>query len=374
MRPLKKMIATATSPWLYRYLSDRVSSGRRAARGAGGRVHVLVCIVDHFEPYHGGADHQEATARVESWQRNYPLMAARHADADGKRPQHTWFYPPHNDLRQLPALVELARNGYGEIEMHLHHNHMPPFPDTSQTLKSKIRQCIEDYAVHGIFCQPDGSRTFGFVHGDWSLANACGEGICGVNDEIAILRECGCYADFTFPSLGKAQPRMVNRHYYVKGDPARPKSHDSGQEVRTGGAAWGDLLLITGILGIRWKAFLPVPRPSLESSDLDGSRPPSAERIDYWVKNAVTVQGREDWLFIKLHVHGAVESAWDGQLFEGADRMFGYFEERYNDGESFKLHYLSAREMYNLVKAAEAGMAGDPNDYRDFVVAKYPYR
>ena len=30
------------------------------------------------------------------------------------------------------------------------------------------------------------------------------------------------------------------------------------------------------------------------------------------------------------------------------------------------LHYVSAREAYNIVKAAEAGMQGNPGDYRDF--------
>jgi hypothetical protein len=32
------------------------------------------------------------------------------------------------------------------------------------------------------------------------------------------------------------------------------------------------------------------------------------------------------------------------------------------------LHYVTAREAYNIAKAAEAGHAGDPNDFRDFVI------
>ena len=34
---------------------------------------------------------------------------------------------------------------------------------------------------------------------------------------------------------------------------------------------------------------------------------------------------------------------------------------RYNDGTNYVLHYVSAREVYNIVKAAEAGKSGDPN-------------
>ena len=29
------------------------------------------------------------------------------------------------------------------------------------------------------------------------------------------------------------------------------------------------------------------------------------------------------------------------------------------------------REMYNIIKAAEAGKSGNPNDYRDFVLPAY---
>jgi hypothetical protein len=338
-----------------------------------GTRHIMFSIVDHFEPYHGDATDIEAIERVESWQTNYPLMANKHTDADGCHPRHTWFYPPHCNLKHLVALVNLSHKGYGEVEMHLHHNHMPPFPDTSETLKNKILKCVEDYSKHGIFCLPDGTKTFAFVHGDWSLDNACGDEICGVNDEISILRECGCYADFTFPSLGIAQPGIINKMYYVKDDPHKPKSYNKGKEVISGGKSWGDLLMVTGIFGARLVRLFPFPKVSIECSGLDGIIPPSSERIDYWIDNAVSVKGRPDWLFIKLHVHGAVESAWSGQLFQGAHDMYGYLESQYNDGNKYRLHYVSAREMFNIVKAAESEKYGDPNDYRNFVIPRYTY-
>src|SRR5262249_30241644 len=34
----------------------------------------------------------------------------------------------------------------------------------------------------------------------------------------------------------------------------------------------------------------------------------------------------------------------------------------------FRLHFATAREAYNMVKAAEAGLTGNPNDYREFSV------
>ena len=46
----------------------------------------------------------------------------------------------------------------------------------------------------------------------------------------------------------------------------------------------------------------------------------------------------------------------------------------YNDGENYILHYVSAREMYNIAKAAEAGKNGNPNEYRDFILAKPTFK
>src|SRR5262249_39602993 len=34
----------------------------------------------------------------------------------------------------------------------------------------------------------------------------------------------------------------------------------------------------------------------------------------------------------------------------------------------FRLHFVTAREAYNIVKAAEAGLSGNPNDYRDYEI------
>jgi hypothetical protein len=48
--------------------------------------------------------------------------------------------------------------------------------------------------------------------------------------------------------------------------------------------------------------------------------------------------------------------------------MFDYLERSYNDGTAYVLHYVSAREMFNIVRAAEDGQNGNPGDYRDYVL------
>ena len=49
-------------------------------------------------------------------------------------------------------------------------------------------------------------------------------------------------------------------------------------------------------------------------------------------------------------------------------------ERSYNDGSRYVLHYVTAREAYNIIKAAEAGKSGDPGAWRDFVLPPPPLR
>ena len=58
----------------------------------------------------------------------------------------------------------------------------------------------------------------------------------------------------------------------------------------------------------------------------------------------------------------------DTLLGKAVDDMYSYLEQHYNDGSRYVLHYVTAREMYNMVKAAEDGHAGNPNDYRDYIL------
>jgi len=45
---------------------------------------------------------------------------------------------------------------------------------------------------------------------------------------------------------------------------------------------------------------------------------------------------------------------------------------RYNDGKSWALHYVTAREMYNVALAAMEGKAGDPAQYFDYKLPRPP--
>lgn len=357
--------------WLPSYLISRLRSRQSINRDMP--VHIMFCVVDHFEPFNNGVDTKQANARVQIWVDKYPQMAAKFIDSDGVHPKHTWFYPPHHDIRFLDDLVGLCKRGYGEIEMHLHHNRMDPFPDTAESLKKKIEDCIKAYSRYGIFCLPDDQKKFGFIHGDWSLDNARGVKFCGINNEISILKDCGCYADFTFPSLGEAQPLLMNRFFYAKDDPRRPKSYDYGAEVAVNKESLGDLLMICGVVGVHMLKKNHFWRPKIEASNIDNTDRLFPERIDYLVKNAITIKGMTNWLFIKLHTHGARNADYGEPFGFPIDNVHEYLLSHYNDKRTYFLHYVSAREMYNIVKAAEAGKSGNPNEYRNFEIPKYLY-
>jgi len=335
-----------------------------------GATHVLFCVADHFEPGYGEADAGVQRRRVSAWVEQFPQLASRHRDADGMPPRHTWFFPPHYDtLDHLQRLTELCRQGLGEIELHLHHTRMAPFPDTPDTFAWKILSAVESYGRFGVFSRDSsGRRRYAFIHGDWALDNSRGPALCGINNELQVLAATGCYADFTFPSLYRSQPEMVNAVFYATDDPEKPKSYDTGIEVSVGGNESGDLLIVQGPLGFRFRKKGILPRPSIEWGDLRDSASVDAGAIRFWIECGIHVRGRPDWIIVKVHTHGAWEGCRDVCLGASADRMYSFLEEKYNDGQRYCLHYVTARELYNIIKAAEAGKTGNPGHYRNFLL------
>jgi hypothetical protein len=334
-----------------------------------GPVHLMFSFVDHFEPGWRRPTYDVEVERVSKWCERYPILASRHQDADGVRPQHTFFYPEEEYRPEhLDRIADLCRQGLGEIEVHLHHDN-----DTAQGLASKLDGFVRTlHERHGALpiAPGTGQPVFGFIHGNWALDNSRADGrMCGVNNELHVLKQHGCYADFTLPSApSDTQTRTINRLYYATDDPDRPKSHDTGVEVTVGKPSSGDMLIIQGPLALNWRNRKWGIFPRIEAGDIRRSVPPTPDRIDLWVRQHIHVRGRPEWIFVKVHTHGTQEDDIDALLGTPVDKMFSYLESRYNDGVDYVLHYVTARESYNIVKAAEAGMSGDPDRYRDFVL------
>jgi hypothetical protein len=359
------------SVWIWSYMGGK---WHRAGPHAGPR-HVLFCFVDHYEPQWQRVPYAQECARVERWQREYPQLCANHRDADGRAPVHTFFYPAEEYRPEhLDRLVDLCRQGLGEIEIHLHHDN-----DTEQNLREVLRR-FNRILIERHDCLPvdpiSGQARWCFIHGNWALDNARPDGrFCGINNEITILREEGCYADFTLPCAPDvSQTRTINSIYYAKDDPQRAKSHDTGTAVRVGEAPTGDLMIVQGPLGLMWHNRKLGLLPRIESADVRTSLEPTTQRVDAWVRTGIHVLGRPEWIFVKVHTHGTQERDTDMLLGPPMHRMLGHLESSYNDGNRYALHYVSAREMYNIAKAAEAGETGNPHSYRDYLIPRPAYR
>jgi hypothetical protein len=352
-----------------------VDEGRRVlARRTGSEVegvrHLLVALCDHYEPLWNKADERHGAQRVRVWREGYPRLAASYRDADDKPPRHSFFFPGEEYRPQfLEPLAELARDGLGEVEIHLHHD-----GDTVETLEAQLRDTIANFARHGHLARDrEGRPRYAFIHGNWALANARPDGRwCGVDAELPLLFRTGCYADFTFPAApDPSQPNIVNRIYWPTGDLSAKRAYESGTRARVGEVMKDRILMVQGPLAFSRR---PGRRLSIriENSALTANDPPSSARARTWVSRNIHVEGRPEWVFVKLHTHGAPDLQAASLLGEGGHELHRVLTTQYNDSRRWRLHYVTAREMFNVAMAAMEGQSGDPNAYRDHVLPPPP--
>jgi len=355
--------------WLRGYLSHRLE--RLRTRKETGLRHLLFAFCDHYEPLWGRAPLDVGEARVRLWEEAYPRVVDAFRDADGLSPRHSFFFPGDQyDPRLLDRLAALTRAGHGEVELHLHHD-----GDSRASLREKLLESLDKIGSHGHFSRDATGRIrYAFIHGDWALANSRRDGrCCGVDDELVVLFESGCYADFTFPSAPEEpQPNIVNRIYWPEGDLRRARCYERGKRATVGERCDDRILMIQGPLAL-------VPRLArmplrIENSAVTAQDPATPARVASWVAQNIHVEGRPDWVFVKVHTHGAPEAEAASLLGEPGRALHRVLTTRFNDGVRWKLHYVSAREMYNIALAAVDGRSGDPHTFRDFRLAPPPVR
>lgn len=331
----------------------RSPHGRRASARP---LHVFLCLCDHYEPMVGGAPLHVQRERVDRWVREYPRSVAGVRDSRGRPPQHMFFYPAEEyNPEHVEKIAALCRQDLGEVEIHLHHDN-----DTADHLRETLEGFKERlFHEHGLLRKNgQGEITYGFVHGNWALCNSRPDGRwCGVNNELTVLRETGCYADFTMPSApSPTQTRTINRIYYAIGDQSRPKAHDVGVPAQVGvEPPRGSLLLIQGPMMLDWRRRKWGCLPRLENSQLDGGFPPTIARWRLWLNAGVGVIGQPTWVFVKLYTHGAPERN-AAMLLGEPMRTFHQDLAAYAARQPWlQYYYVTAREMADLVHQAETG-------------------
>lgn len=334
------------------WLPDYVRHALRPAPPSDGARHVIFLFADHYEPGKG----PEGARRSREWLARYRTLADRHQDSYGRKPQHTWFYAyDERNAEVMNDLAAVVRDGYGEVELHWHHH------DTNATFRQRLSEAVGWMNSFGAMVSEDGKVAFGFVHGKWALDNSGREEHCGVSRELMFLQEAGCYADFTFPNPSHpGQPRRVNALYRALDDDGN-KSHADGVLAEVGRTRDPRaFLMFQGPLVVRWSW------PRRDYATVEEPYEPSTERTDGWVEAGVGVRGRPEWIFVKVYTHGI--QGHRVVFGESTDRMFSHLETRFGR-EPYRLHYVTAREAYNIARAAEDGKTGDPGQYRDYEIA-----
>ncbi|CAN2045903.1 conserved hypothetical protein [Candidatus Magnetomoraceae bacterium gMMP-13] len=351
------MMQKNLSNWLPTYITNSI--GDFFKNKSNSLKHIMFLFVDHFEL--AGKE-----PRLKEWMSKYPKLASKHQDSYGIPPKHTWFYAL--DLMreaELEQLKKLCIKGLGEVELHWHHGY-----DTSESFQKKLLNGLTLFQKYGFMCSQSESKpgSFAFIHGNWSLDNACGDEFCGVNNEIELLKQAGCYGDFTFPALHSvAQPSMINSIYYAV-DNGKPKSYNQGRLSQVGTKENNnELMIFEGPLLINWHDWRFKWHPTIENGEIGRSCSHyDPKRIDSWIRQGIHVKGCPEWIFVKVFCHGGQD--YKAVLSEATDNMFSYLETKYNDGIRYCLHYVTAREAYNIVKAAEDGKKGNPDQFRDYVI------
>ena len=359
------------------YVRKVLPGATRRALGTAprGLVHLILAVADHFEPAidpESGlkrVPRSEQERRLEWWSREYPKVVDGWRDHDGRPFAHTYFYPAEQyDEGLLDQLAEHCHAGWGEVEVHLHHG--IPQPDTADNTRHVLSEFRDRLAFrHRCLAMEEGSDQprYAFVHGNFALANSAGGYGCGVDSEMKILAETGCYADFTLPTgTGHpAQTTKINSVYECALPLEQTAPHRRGIDLAAGRTPRTFPLIVQGPTLTDFERSVGSAQLIIENGAIAGSRPMNLHRLLLWKRARVGVLGRPDWLFIKLHCHGMDPTQKDVVVGEAFHR---FLEELVGGASERKetLHFVSAREMTNILLAACEGREGNPGDYRDY--------
>lgn len=359
-------------PCLMRYPTWRAQEMIQRATQPNQTPHLILIMANHFEPSWGnngfGADAATQVKRLEEWNKEARLTGRVAQDCDGMPFRHTYYFPAEQYVPEvLDRLAGLQADGFGEVEIHLHHGLEKP--DTPENLRRSLEE-FRDILAYEHKClsrfEDSDKPMYSFVHGNFALANTY-DNYCGVDSELQILADTGCYLDLTLPAApAKTQVPMINAFYECGRPLHERRAHRTGNNLRINGK-YKLPLILTGPLVLDWDRRLRgLPLPGIDNGDLTHNYQASLGRLRSWRNASISVAGRPEWIFIKLSSHGFLPGDMAPTIGEPMRRFLGEAMEYAARTGEFKLHYATAREAYNIAMAAVDGHQGSPGQYRDY--------
>ena len=291
-------------------------------------------------------------------------LFGRFRDSDGRPPRHTFFYPVEEyEPEYLDALAGLCRAG-------LRRGRGPPAPRRRHGRRpaadaaASSRTTLADR--HGLLsrdradrrARPTASST---ATGPWTTPARTAGGAASTTSWTSCARP-GCYADFTLPSAPSPTQTPQDQQHLLRGRrPAPARSRTTpGRDVGDGparptaaAADPGAAACSTG--GSRKWGLLP----RIENGCLQGSQPPThrAARRSGCGRASRSRPGPTG-SSSSCTPTAADEANQPVLLGEPMVRFHEALADRPRRDPHFHFHYVTAREMYNLARAAEAGWAG----------------
>ena len=334
--------------------------------------HLIFIVANHFEPAwsaNGFLDLPTQQARLDHWFEMARTTGDLVKDHDGTPFRHTNFYPAeqyHPSL--LKVLAAMQADGLGEVEVHLHHG--IDGPDTLANLRRTLESFRDRLAdEHKCLSRLPGDEMprYAFVHGNLALANSAGGMYCGVDSEMQVLADTGCYADLTLPSAPeRTQVPKINAVYQCGHALTERSPHRSGPNLKQQQTPTLPVIL-TGPLVFNWRRRLyGLPIPRLDDGVLAANYALDIDRLNRWANANITVQGRPEWVFIKLYCHGFFPNDQDIVIGEGARRFWNEVLDYAERTGKLKIHFATAREAFNIAMAATDGLDGNPHKYRNY--------
>jgi hypothetical protein len=359
-------------PWLARYPIWRGGEMLRRASEAAPK-HLIFVVANHFEPAwseNGFLNLDTQRRRLDDWYLKARKIGEAVRDSDGTKFRHTNFYPAEQYERGLlETMAAMERENLGETEIHLHHGvEKPDTAENTRRVLTEFRDCLAQEHKSLSRLENEIMPRYAFVHGNLALANSANGKFCGVDSEMQILQDTGCYADLTLPSApDETQVPKLNSIYEAAGDFTKRAPHRTGKDLRVGSAIQRLPIILPGALVFNWNRKIKnIPVPRLDDGALAANQSLDSARLSRWTNARISVAGKPEWVFIKLYCHGFFDRDQDSCI---GDRARRFFSEAVENGErtgTYKTHFATAREAFNIISAATDGKQGTPNDFRDY--------